>query len=285
MTPLRQRMIEAMQQRGFSARTHKSYIAAVKDLARYYYRSPDQLSPEEIEGYFRYLVLERHLSGASCRLYLNGIRFLYAQVLHRTDFPTTIIIPRRAQRIPELLTRKETEKIIGACRNPKHQTLLMLCYGCGLRVSEVVAVRMKDIDEERSLLRVEQGKGSKDRLVILAPSLLATLRDYGHSLHTHHWLFPHSQDWQRHIGISTAQRIYTRAKQLSGVEKEGGIHALRHAYATHQLEQGLPVHQLQQLLGHGDYRSTLRYIHWVPNAQANQGKHVDLIQWLEVPHV
>ena len=283
MTPLRQTMIDAMQQRGFAVRTQQTYLAAVKDLARYFHRSPDQLTPDEIHAYFRYLALERHLSGASCRLYLNAIHFLYLQVLHWSEFPVDIVIPKRAQRIPELLSRKEVAQIIRACANPKHTMLLTLCYGCGLRVSEVVEIKVKQIDGERALLHVAQGKGGKDRVVIIAPSLLKQLREYWQQFRTPIWLFPHAQNYQRHISISAAQRIFCKAKQLSGVEKTGGIHSLRHAYATHQLEQGLPIHQLQKLLGHGNVRSTMRYLHWVPNAQ-NDNHYADLVARLEVKH-
>jgi site-specific recombinase XerD len=278
-------MIEAMQQRGFSLRTHQSYLAAVSDLARYYHRSPAQLSLDDLQAYFKYLAIERSLSGASCRLYLNAVRFLYLQVLKWPSFDVPLVVPKRAQRIPELLTRSEVTRIIKACDNPKHRMLLTLCYGCGLRVSEVVTVRLRQIDGERALLRVEQGKGAKDRLVILSPGLLDKLRDYWRRYHPRDWLFPHVHHGQRHVGISTAQRVFTRAKQRSGMDKVGGIHSLRHAYATHQLENGLPVHQLQKLLGHNNLQSTLRYVHWLPGEQRASSGHADLIGALEVGHV
>jgi len=124
-------MIEAMQQRGFSPRTHQSYLAAVGALARYYRRSPAQLTVEELQGYFKYLACERALSGASCRLYLNAVRFLYLQVLRWPAFDVVLVVPKRAQRIPELLTRGEVRQILAACPNSKHWMLLPLCYGCG----------------------------------------------------------------------------------------------------------------------------------------------------------
>lgn len=156
MTPLRQQMIEAMQQRGFAERTHQSYLATVSDLARHYRRSPAQLSVDELQDYFKYLAIERSLSGASCRLYLNAVRFLYLQVLKWSSFDVPLVVPKRAQRIPELLTRAEVAQIIQACRNPKHRLLLEVCYGCGLRVSEVVALRVRHIGGERQLLRKEK---------------------------------------------------------------------------------------------------------------------------------
>ena len=163
MTPLRKKMIEAMRVRGFAVRTHKSYLSAVSELARYYSRSPDGLGVDDLQAFFMYLATDRELSGASCRLYLNAIRFLYLQVLEWPSFDVAMAIPKKAQRIPELLTHSEVAKILGACNNSKHHMMLMTCYGCGLRVSEVVRLNVRHIDGERHLLRVEQGKGAKDR--------------------------------------------------------------------------------------------------------------------------
>lgn len=284
MTPLRQQMIDAMQLRGFSVRTHKSYLAAVYDLARYYHRAPDQLGIDEIQAYFLYLVKERNLSGASCRLYLNAIRFLYLQVLDWPSFDVSIHVPKRAQRIPELLTRREVARILSACANPKHRIMLMTCYGCGLRVSELVAIKVRHIDGERHLLRVEQGKGAKDRAVILPQTLLVRLRRYWQTYRPVLWLFPNSQSPDQALTIDTAQKAFKAAKRETGIQKVGGIHSLRHAYATHQLENGLPVHQLQKLLGHQNIQSTLRYVHWVPNYRQGELNSADLLAALEADH-
>lgn len=284
MTPLRQQMIEAMQQRGFSKRTHESYLYAVTELARYYRRSPSELGVEQLRGFFRHLAVERGLSGSSCRLYLNGIRFLYLHVLQWQQFDVPLVIPKREQRIPELLTRAEVARILTASDDPKYRMLLTLCYGCGLRVSEVVAVRVRHIDGERKLLRVEQGKGAKDRLVTLSPGLLEALRRYWSRYRPGDWLFPSGRAMGAPLSVATAQKVFVRAKRKSGIEKDGGIHSLRHAYATHQLENGLPVHQLQRLLGYGNLHSTMRYVHWVPGVCAGGGGHADLIGDLEVPH-
>ena len=277
MTALRQQMIGAMRQRGFSVRTHKSYLSAVGDLAGYYRRPPDKLNSEELQRFFNHLAQERNLSAASCRVYLNGIRFLYVQVLKRPSFEVQLIVPKRPQRIPELLTRQEVGRVLQACPNPKHRMLLETVYGCGLRVSEVVSLKVRDIDGERQMLRIEQGKGAKDRMVIVSPGLLQALRRYWSTHRPHYWLFPQAVRPDRPLGIGTAQRVFTQAKHRSGVRKVGGIHSLRHAYATHQLEHGLPVHELQRLLGHGNLRSTLRYLHWVPGQRQDHRAHADLI--------
>jgi len=267
MSPLRKKMIDAMRRRGFSARTHESYLAAVTQLTRFHRRSPDELGVPEVQAFFGHLATERELSGASCRLYLNGIRFFYLEVLEWAQFDVPIAIPRKAQRIPELLTREEVGRILAACTNPKHRMVLTTCYGCGLRVSEVVALQVRHIDGERHLLRVEQGKGAKERMVIVSETLLERLRAYWRVYRPAMWLFP-GQCPELALSIETAQRVFTRAKARAGIEKVDGIHSLRHAYATHQLEAGLPVHALQRLLGHTSIHSTLRYVRLGSRASA-----------------
>jgi integrase len=256
----------------------------VEQLARYHHSAPDKLSTAQLQDFFKHLALERKLAPASCRLYLNGVRFFYLQVLGWEEFAVTMVVPKRQQRIPALLNREEVARILAACHNPKHRMLLETCYGCGLRVSELVSLRVGDIDGERQLLRIEQGKGAKDRFVLIAPTLLALLRHYWRAQRPKPWLFPSEQRPQRHLNVSTAQRAYRRAKAAAGIEKDGGIHGLRHAYATHQLENGLPVHQLQRLLGHKDIHSTLRYVHWVPSEKRACRGHADLIEALAVRH-
>lgn len=283
MTPLRAKVIEALQLRGYSPRTHRSYISSIRDLANYTHKSPDLLSPEELSAYFRYLVLERQLSPASCLVALNAVRFLYRQVLGQTEFNLSIPLPKRPQRIPELLNHSEVARILAACAdNPKHRMLLAACYGCGLRVSELMHLQVADIDGERRLLRINQGKGNKDRLVVIGVTLLEQLRSYWRLLHPTLWLFP-SRTLDRALSVSAAQRIYTRAKGKARISKIGGIHALRHAYATHQLEAGLPVHRLQRQLGHRSLQSTLRYLHWISDYREGKGEQ-DLLSQLEVHH-
>lgn len=277
MTQLREQMIDAMTVRGFSPRTHSSYLMAVSALARYYHRPPDQLSQDELQAYFLYLVKERGLSDASCRVYRNAIRFFYLQVLKRTAFDVSIEVPKRAQRIPELLQRSEIVRILQACGNLKHRTLLLTCYGCGLRVSELVRLKPRHIDSERGLLRIEQGKGAKDRHVLLPPALLERLRAYWQGERSNRWLFPNAQHPDEHLAICTPQKVFQRAKQQAGIEKIGGIHSLRHAYATHQLQAGMPVQQLQYQLGHHSIQSTLRYVHWVFSDRASDRGGADLI--------
>jgi site-specific recombinase XerD len=182
------------------------------------------------------------------------------------DFFIDIPLPKKPQKIPVLLTQKEVYAILRSTRNLKHLTLLSLCYGCGLRASEAVALTQNDIDSERLLLRVVQGKGKKDRNIPLSPSLLYLLRCYWQAWHPKYYLFASSQQQKDTLCVSSVQKVFNQAKADAGIHKEGGIHGLRHAYATHQLEQGLPINQLQQFLGHSDIKITMKYLHWVPRA-------------------
>jgi integrase/recombinase XerD len=281
MTKLRQAMIDAMLVRGLASRTHESYLRAVEGLAKYYHRSPQQLSTGDIQDYFLYLVKERHLAPASCRLSLNGIRFLFKEVLNR-EFEAKLQVPKRPQRIPELLTRQEVAAIFAACINRKHRMLLTVCYACGLRVSELLNLKVRDIDGERRLLRINQGKGAKDRLVEMPETLLLQLRWYWHLYRPSVWLFS-GHDPAMALGVSSVQKCFTASKHKAGVNKVGGIHGLRHAYATHQLAAGMPITQLQHQLGHRDIHSTLRYVHWVPNYHGTDSG-TDLLADLEAYH-
>ena len=277
MTMLRQQMISAMRQRGLSPRTHESYLYAVTCLCKYWRVSPDRITASQVQKYLEHLVQERQLSPSTCRLQKNAIRFFYINVLGRNGTDFKLITPKRPQIIPELLTRHDIRRVLGACKNHKHRMILELTYGCGLRVSEVVNVRVQDIDGERHLLHVNQGKGAKDRLVELSPLLLDKLRCYWKEYRPAYWLFPCSVLPTQPLSVSSVQRLFKRMKVLGGVTKHGGIHSLRHAYATHQLEQGVPIHELQRLLGHADLKSTQRYLHWAPIGEHKRGTHADLM--------
>jgi integrase len=281
MSALRQRMIKAMQMHGFSPRTHMSYLAAVRGLAKYTHRAPDTLDRTDLKGYFEYLVTERKLAPASVKLAYNGIRFLYLDVLAWPALDLEVALPKRPQRIPQLLTRAEVAAILAACPDGRYRTMMTLCYGCGLRLSEVLTVRVADIDSERKLLRVEQGKGAKDRLVPLSPTLLDQLRAYWRLYRPSDWLFAGRTG--EPLCPTGLQRAFTHAKRRAGVTKDGGIHGMRHAYATHQLAAGLGVERLQRLLGHANIQTTLRYVHWLPSAAEGAGD-LDLIARLGGSH-
>ena len=267
MTPLRQKMIELMTFRQFAPKTHQVYLSAATKLTSYYHRSPEKINAEEVKQWLIGISAERKWSASTIHQTLMALKFLYEQVLQQNDYLCDFQLPKRPQKIPVLLTQKEVFAILHATKNLKHLTLLSLCYGCGLRASEAVVLTQNDIDSERLLLRVVQGKGRKDRNIPLSPSLLHLLRYYWKTWTLKHYFFCSSQKQKKTLGVSSAQKVFKQAKVEAGIQREGGIHGLRHAYATHQLEHGLPINQLQLFLGHSDVRITMKYLHWVPRAQ------------------
>jgi integrase/recombinase XerD len=282
MSPLRQQMIDTMVLKGFAARTQETYLYAITRLAKYYRRSPDQLDVADIERYFLFLLREGKLAPASVRVSVHAIHFLFRQVLQRSLEHCVIRYPKKPQRIPELLSRTEVQLILSHCRNSKHYAMLATCYGAGLRVSELVHLRVRDIDSDREVLHIRQGKGAKDRELILTAGLLYLLRCYWQQYRPYDPLF-YGRELRSHVSIATAQKSYTRAKRSAGIDKQGGIHSLRHAYATHQLEAGMPVHQLQGLLGHQSLQTTLRYVHWIPHYKSDGNCGADLVSALTLP--
>jgi integrase/recombinase XerD len=260
MSELRARMIRDMTVRGFARRTHTAYIAAVVRLAKHYHRSPDQLTNDEVQAYLAHLILERKLSWSTCSQAANAFRFLYHVTLGhpRTDFH--VPLPKQPQKLPEILSREEVWRLLAAPPHPRHRLLLTTVYAAGLRVSEAIALKVSDIDADRMTMRIEQGKGAKDRYVPLAVRLLQELRAYWKTAPPRVWLFANRQG-TRPIDITVAQKIYTMAKLRAGIQKQGGIHALRHAFATHLLEAGTDLHTVQRLLGHRQISTTMRYFH------------------------
>ena len=273
MSALRKIMLDQMLLKGFSERTQKSYLNAVSLLARYYHLSPDQLSQADIQNWFLYLVKERQLSPATCRLYLNAVRFFYLQVLHWPEFQLELVTPKRKQRIPDLLSPSDVRLIIESASHPKYRTMFAVCYACGLRVSELVALQVQHIHGEQHYLQVVQGKGAKDRNIPLSSSLLHVLREYWRIFRPTHFLFL-GRTPNAPISITSVQKYYTKTKARAMISKVGGIHGLRHAFASHQLAAGMPLHQLKELLGHKDLKSTERYLHWCPETGST---HFDLM--------
>ena len=276
MTELRQRMIDEMTLRGFSPRTHESYLGAVKDLARYYNQPPDRLNTEQVRQYLLYLERERHLSWSSLNVAASGLRFFYFNTLKWQ--PVKLDIPPRTtpRRLPEVLSREEVDRLISPVPNLKHRTLLMTIYAAGLRVSEAIALRVHDIDSARMTIRVVQGKGRKDRYTILSPRLLENLRQYWKQYHPKEYLFEGSKP-QHHIHESVPQKTYNRAKQRAGIHKGIGVHTLRHCFATHLLEAGVDLRTIQTLLGHNAISTTMLYLQVRQQHIASHPEKFDLL--------
>lgn len=262
MTPLRRRMIDAMVRRGFALRTQESYVDAIARMSRFYGRDPTSYTVADVEAYLRYLIQERKLSYSTVNQAACASRFLFEKVLghERARFPIPCAKVSRTQ--PHLLARAEIAALFAACIHPMHRTLLQTVYAAGLRVSEACALRVEDIDSQpdRMSVRVEQGKGAKDRYTLLAPTLCEQLRLHVRSYHTRQWLFP-KRDGDSHLTIESAQRAYQGARTRAHITKPGGIHTLRHCFATHLLEGGVDLYTIQRLLGHGHIGTTSRYLH------------------------
>lgn len=277
MHPLRLQMQRDMKLRGLALRTQDSYIAAVAALAKHYRRPPDGLSVEQIQSYVLYLLEDRKLSWSSCNQAVCAFRFFYGITLKRATFALEIPHGRTPQRQPEILSRVEVMRLLDAAPRLTDRVLLKTTYAAGLRLSEVIALRWSDIDSGRMSLRVEQGKGARDRYTVLSSGLVTELRAYWRQCRPQGpWLFP-GRDPAHPISDNTAQRLYTRTKLKAGITKRGGIHALRHAFATHLLEAGIDLHTIQQFMGHRSLSTTQRYLHLTQTHLKGSAAALDLL--------
>ena len=259
MSELRKRMIRDMQSRNFSPITQRGYLRAVAGLAKYYHRTPDTIGPEEIQDYVVHLLSERKLAVGSCHSIITGIRFFYTVTLKQDRASVPIPQIKRETRLPEILGSEQLERVFAAPRNLKHRMLLMTAYGGGLRVSELVHLKVTDIHSDRMMIRVDQGKGKKDRYTLLSKRLLGELRAYWKIKRPAVWLFP---GIKRHKPLCArmAQNAYAKAVAKAGITRKGGIHTLRHCFATHLLEAGQDIRTIQLLMGHSSILTTVRYL-------------------------
>lgn len=268
MTPLRQRMLEDMQLRGLAARTQESYVRAVEQLAKHYQKSPELLTEEELRLYFLYLRNEKHASRSTSTVALCAIKFLYEQTLKRQWAILDFVRPPKSNRLPTVLSVEEVRLVLSYVHQPHLRICLNTIYACGLRLQEGLTLHVGDIDSNRMMLHVHQGKGAKDRYVPLAERTLQELRQYWR-LHRHPvFLFPGrpepAQPWntvQRPIVDSTLQRAFAAALKSSGIPKQASIHTLRHSWATHLLENGVNLRFIQLWLGHSSLQTTTIYTH------------------------
>jgi len=262
MTELRNRMDEAMVLRGFSPRTRESYLACVKALAKHYWQPPDVLDGPKIQAYLLHMITEKKLAYASVNQASCAFRFLFGTVLHKPEMRLDIPMAKVPKRLPQILTRGEVSRLIDAAPTMRGRTLLAITYAAGLRLSELCALQLSDIESapERMCIKVRQGKGAQDRYTLLSPRLLEMLRRYWRDQRPRIWLFPNRLG-SAPIDVNTAQRIYNAARDAAGIAPAGGIHSLRHAFATHMIEAGVDLPTVQRLLGHGHISTTMRYVH------------------------
>ena len=277
MTPLRQRMFEDMQLRNLTPATQRSYVHYVAEYARYFNRSPEKLDAEAVHQYLRYLLNERKLSPESVNTCVSALKFLYLNTLEMpwTDeyFPRA----KRPHRLPIVLSQEEMLLFFDHIPGLKNRAALMTCYGAGLRVSEAVALKVSDIDGKRRLIRVEQGKGQKDRYAMLSDRLHMVLRRYYKALRPEEYLFP-SWKKDRHMSAGSLQLACREAAAHAGLRKKVTVHGLRHAFATHLLEQGTDLRVIQVLLGHSQIDTTARYTRVSPQIVAGTLSPLDRLE-------
>ena len=261
MTHLRRRMIEDLQVRNYARATQENYVRYVARFAKHFGRSPDQLGPEEVRAFQVHLVNEAKVSYGSLSQHVNALRFLYRVTLDKPWVIEKIPHPRLEKRLPVIPSRDEVLRFLDGISNIKHRAILTTCYAAGLRVSEVVHLRVEDIDSPRMVIRVCQGKGKRDRIVPLSPKLLEILRAYWHAVRPRSdWLFP-GRDPGRPICPRSVQRVCVRARRKTGLKRKFTPHSLRHSFATHLLDDGTDIRTIQVLLGHSCLRTTEVYTH------------------------
>jgi site-specific recombinase XerD len=273
-------MLDAMLQRGFAVRTRTTYVNAIYQMAKYYRRDPAECSSAEVQAYLLYLVKDRHLTYSTMNQAACAARFLYETVLGHGREVFQIPMAKVPATQPELLSREEIARLFAASMNPMHRMLLETMYGAGLRVFETCALRVKDIDSaaDRMCIRVEHGKGARTRYTLLSPTLLEHLRSYVRGIKSRDWLFCR-RGGVHPVGVKTAQRAYYAARSSAGIIKSGGVHSLRHGFATHLLEGGIDLFTIQQLMGHGDIGTTSRYLHLI-SPQFRPPKDIDPLDLL-----
>jgi len=278
MNTLRRQMEAQMVMRGLAYRTREAYINCVAKFAKHYGKRPDQISEEEVQRYLLYLLEERKLAHNSCNVVCSALQFFYRVTLKRRESELSLPRPRVPSRLPQILSREEVASLFEKTANPKHRAFLMTTYAAGLRLLEACQLKVADIDSDRMTIRIEQGKGAKDRYTQLSPRLLIELRRYWASHRPRLWLFPGARNAERPLLPHTGQRIFYAAKDRAGITKQCGIHGLRHAFATHSLEGGVDVHTIQRLLGHGSLSTTARYFHLAQKHLSGTASPLDLLE-------
>ena len=277
MNPLRQRMLEDMQVRNLSVHTQRSYVEQVSRFARHFGQSPALLGPEEIRTYQLFLTNEKELAPGSIVIAVSALRFLYQVTLKKDwTFDALIPAPKVPQKLPVVLSPDEVRQFLDSVASPKHRTILTTCYAAGLRISEAICLTSPMIDSRRMVIRVEQGKGQKDRYVMLSSKLLEILREWWRRARPTSWLFPGERPGQ-HVTRSAVELACRKAHRRSRIPKPITPHSMRHAFAVHLLETGTDVRRIQLLLGHRSLATTARYLRIATSTVCATSSPLDLL--------
>jgi site-specific recombinase XerD len=259
MTPLRQQLINQMQLKGYCDKTIKSYVCIIAQIALHYHTPADQLTVDQIRDFILKRITIDKLSKPWMNQAISAVKLLFCDVLRREWNFLDLPRPRRSPKVAVILSRDEVRQIINSKTNLKHRAILMLAYSAGLRRNEVRSLKISDIDSSRMLIHLHTTKGNKERYTILSPLMLDTLRQYYRQYKPTDWLF--EGQTRDNISESTVDAIFKDALKKANVQKKVGIHALRHAFATHLLEQGVALPIIQQMMGHTSVRTTSLYLH------------------------
>jgi len=267
VTQLRQKMLEELQRRNYSHRTAKTYVRIVRDFAEYFHQPPDKLGPEQIRQYQAHLFQAKKLAPATVSQYVSALRFLFVKTLRRHFLAEYIPFPKSRKRLPTVLSPEEVTRLIDAACNLYHRTLLVTLYSTAARRAELCQLKVQDIDSQRMMIRINQGKGGRDREVPLSPKLLETLRVYFRWMQPATFLFPGTVKGVRADVPITPNVVWLacrQAAQRAGITKRLSPHSLRHSCASHLLEAGADLRTIQVLLGHSRLEHTLIYLHLSP---------------------
>ena len=263
---------------GLSEKTQKAYTYSIKRVSEHFQKSPSNLTSEEVKDYI-YLVIKEKKSQAIVNQTYSAFKFFFGKVLNNELMMKQIPRTKQARRrLPIVLARDEVKSLLDSVTNLKHKTILLTIYSGGLRVSEASTLQVTDIDSKRMLIRVEQGKGKKDRYTILSNANLKCLRKYYKEYHPQKWLF-YSYSIHKQISVRTIQKVFHEAKEKAGIKKAVTVHSLRHSFATHLIESGVDIHHVQKFLGHSSIKTTTRYLH------LTHSKYIDFHNVLDFPEL
>ena len=260
MSTLREQMLADLQLKGLTPKTQKIYLREVSNFAKYFGKSPEELGEKELREYLLYLLNERKLSRGTYRFYYQGLKFLYKHTLKLDEVVEKIRCPRGEKKLPVVLDLAEVKTLLSVMENLKRRAILTITYSAGLRISATARLKVSYIDSKRMMVRVQQGKGGKDRYTILSQTALECLRQYWRAYRPTEWLFE-GQKEGTHICISSIRQIFLEAKERAGITKPASPHTLRHSFATHLIEAGTSLHHVQLLLGHRSPTTTTVYLH------------------------